>query len=175
MPKPLTTFFRHSPSTPPAPPTTGLSRWLPNHAAALCTMTCGTVTHQAPELLNHHQLSLACDVYSFGIILWELVHPDACAIYGTGLSASPWAVAQHIMAGGRPQFYTQCVPGGSLWFGKGCGEREGGKEGRPQLYMQRVPGGCMGCRMGGGGKGGGEGKGRVEGGGGAVLHAVRAR
>ena len=36
------------------------------------TRTYGTITHMAPEVLRSNQVSKAADVYSFGVILWEL-------------------------------------------------------------------------------------------------------
>ena len=36
------------------------------------TRTYGTITHMAPEVLRSNQISKAADVYSFGVILWEL-------------------------------------------------------------------------------------------------------
>jgi serine/threonine protein kinase len=31
----------------------------------------GTVTHMAPELIERGEVSTACDVYAFGILMWE--------------------------------------------------------------------------------------------------------
>ncbi len=36
------------------------------------TRTYGTITHMAPEVLRANIVSRAADVYSFGVILWEL-------------------------------------------------------------------------------------------------------
>ena len=58
---------------------------------------------QAPELLQLKRLTPACDVYSFGVLLWELVHPERKAgIYPDCPSFAPWAVMQHVIEGGRP-------------------------------------------------------------------------
>ncbi|KAK9827953.1 hypothetical protein WJX81_000153 [Elliptochloris bilobata] len=38
-----------------------------------CMRLAGTVTHMPPELLESGVLSRACDVWSFGILLWEMV------------------------------------------------------------------------------------------------------
>eukprot|EP00775_Hariotina_reticulata_P005485 gene5485-5720_t len=60
----------------------GLSRLMPEQGTHLSTLTCGTITHAAPEVLLTGQLRLRSDVYSFGILLWELVHlgiPLPCA------------------------------------------------------------------------------------------------
>lgn len=32
----------------------------------------GTVTHMAPELIENGDVSTKCDVYAFGILMWEL-------------------------------------------------------------------------------------------------------
>uniref|UniRef100_A0A7S0WYY2 Protein kinase domain-containing protein n=1 Tax=Chlamydomonas leiostraca TaxID=1034604 RepID=A0A7S0WYY2_9CHLO len=53
----------------------GLSRAMGdgNGAAShLSTATVGTVTHMPPELLLSGRLRPSCDVYSFGIMLWQL-------------------------------------------------------------------------------------------------------
>ena len=36
------------------------------------TRTYGTVTHMSPELLLEGRLSKAADVYSFGVLLWQV-------------------------------------------------------------------------------------------------------
>ncbi|CAD7695593.1 unnamed protein product [Ostreobium quekettii] len=37
------------------------------------TFTCGTVSHQPPELLRDGILTPAADVYSFGLLMWQMV------------------------------------------------------------------------------------------------------
>eukprot|EP00210_Caulerpa_lentillifera_P000953 g923.t1 len=49
----------------------GLSRKL-GHVTHLSTRSFGTITHMPPELLLEGHLSPRVDVYSFGIIMWEL-------------------------------------------------------------------------------------------------------
>lgn len=39
---------------------------------SLETSTHGTVTHMPPELLMDGRLSRATDIYSFGVMLWEI-------------------------------------------------------------------------------------------------------
>ena len=48
----------------------GLSRLLPDHSPKLGSQGeyTGTITHMAPELLEHGGMSRAADVYSFGIL-----------------------------------------------------------------------------------------------------------
>eukprot|EP00877_Chromochloris_zofingiensis_P009686 jgi/Chrzof1/4971/Cz15g06230.t1 len=50
----------------------GLSRALQIGQTHRSTRTLGTVTHMAPELLRSGKLSAAADVYSFGIMMWEV-------------------------------------------------------------------------------------------------------
>lgn len=50
----------------------GLSRRLSEHQTSIATNTYGTVSHMPPELLLTGRLSSKVDVYSFGILLWEL-------------------------------------------------------------------------------------------------------
>lgn len=50
----------------------GLSRTVPINTF-LQTATLGTVTHMPPELLEDGLLGPSADVYSFGIMLWEMI------------------------------------------------------------------------------------------------------
>ena len=50
----------------------GMSRLVEQGSDSIETSTHGTVTHMPPELLMDGRLSRATDVYSFGVILWEL-------------------------------------------------------------------------------------------------------
>eukprot|EP00803_Ostreobium_quekettii_P011670 evm.model.scf_682EXC.10 EVM.evm.TU.scf_682EXC.10 scf_682EXC:53115-55517(-) len=50
----------------------GLSRFMAEETH-IQTFTCGTVTHMPPELLKGGMLTPAVDVYSFGILMWELM------------------------------------------------------------------------------------------------------
>jgi len=52
----------------------GIAQTLPGDEDYITTEAHGTVTHMPPELLMDCKLSTACDVYSFGMILWELYH-----------------------------------------------------------------------------------------------------
>ncbi|GLI62762.1 hypothetical protein VaNZ11_005504 [Volvox africanus] len=51
----------------------GLSRCLQEGQTHHSTKTVGTVTHMPPELLRSGKLTLGGDVYSFGIVMWELL------------------------------------------------------------------------------------------------------
>eukprot|EP00775_Hariotina_reticulata_P001812 gene1812-2145_t len=50
----------------------GLSLCINPDETHVSSVHAGTITHMAPELLMHGQGSKACDVYSYGILLWEL-------------------------------------------------------------------------------------------------------
>ena len=60
---------------------------------------CGTVTHMAPELLLGNEFTEKCDVYSFGIVTWEVLfrafpfeglqQPQIIAQVGAGKRPSP--------------------------------------------------------------------------------------
>eukprot|EP00198_Chlamydomonas_reinhardtii_P008449 XP_001697786.1 predicted protein [Chlamydomonas reinhardtii] len=51
----------------------GLSKALKEGQTHHSTKTVGTVTHQPPELLRSGKLTLSGDVYSFGIMAWEML------------------------------------------------------------------------------------------------------
>jgi len=55
----------------------GLSRELGMFASHVSTQTTGTVTHMPPELFKEERLTAASDVYSFGIVMWELVSKES--------------------------------------------------------------------------------------------------
>lgn len=50
----------------------GLSRPMGGNSKML-TKTYGTITHMSPELLEHGISSKAVDVYSFGVLLWQML------------------------------------------------------------------------------------------------------
>eukprot|EP00775_Hariotina_reticulata_P003313 gene3313-3589_t len=50
----------------------GLARVVEEHKTHRTTGNLGTMSHNAPELLRSGRMSLACDVYAFGIMMWEL-------------------------------------------------------------------------------------------------------
>jgi serine/threonine protein kinase len=61
----------------------GFSRRL-NHTALVHASSYGTITHMPPELLGRGLLGKAADVYSFGVLLWQM---------WTG--SRPWAGLSH--------------------------------------------------------------------------------
>ncbi|CAD7698469.1 unnamed protein product, partial [Ostreobium quekettii] len=51
----------------------GLSRMMLNNKTQIETFTCGTVRYMPPELLRDGVMTPAVDVYSYGMLLWEMV------------------------------------------------------------------------------------------------------
>lgn len=66
----------------------------------------GTVSHMPPEAMSETIFSRSTDVYSFGILLWELVSQDA-PFKGMAAHQVVEAVVQH---GLRPQWPEQVFP-----------------------------------------------------------------
>lgn len=50
----------------------GLSRFM-NLDTHISTFSCGTVSHMPPEVLKDGILTPSADVFSFGMLLWELM------------------------------------------------------------------------------------------------------
>ncbi|OHT12964.1 TKL family protein kinase [Tritrichomonas foetus] len=51
----------------------GMSRLLPNNPDELMTGCAGTLQWMAPEVLNYEKYGKKSDVYSYGILLWEIL------------------------------------------------------------------------------------------------------
>jgi len=51
----------------------GLARFLTSENMSTMTRLCGTYCYAAPELYNGMTCTAKCDIYSLGIILWEIV------------------------------------------------------------------------------------------------------
>ena len=51
----------------------GLSKFMSPYKTHHSTRSHGTITHMPPEMLRSGTLTKAVDVYSFGVILWELI------------------------------------------------------------------------------------------------------
>jgi hypothetical protein len=68
--------------------------------AVAVTMTgnAGTIQWCAPEVLANERYSESADVYSFGIVLWECLHPGVCPFEGRG----GVGLAMAIIRGDRP-------------------------------------------------------------------------
>lgn len=78
----------------------GLSRVMCDGMTHLFTNTVGTITHQPPELMGSGHFSKAADVFSFGVLMWEVF-----------MCAQPWKgkligeiIALVLVEGHRLQF-----------------------------------------------------------------------
>ena len=79
------------------------------------------MSRQAPELLVSRRLTSACDVYSYGILLWEMVHQLRNPYSSTlGKDAAPWSIMGHVTQGGRPVFTAPLVPGPYVALAQAC-------------------------------------------------------
>ncbi|KAF6260605.1 hypothetical protein COO60DRAFT_1700220 [Scenedesmus sp. NREL 46B-D3] len=76
----------------------GLSATLLDGATHRSTASMGTITHMAPEVLRSGHMSAAADVYSFGIMMWE-VYTNAQAHQGLHSGA---VVERVVVRGERP-------------------------------------------------------------------------
>ena len=68
----------------------------------------GTLLWMAPELLKNQDarvLSKACDVYSYGIVLWELI---TCEIPYSSTPAIGFLVIMRVLQGDRPRIPSTC-------------------------------------------------------------------
>lgn len=77
----------------------------------LRTFTYGTVSHMPPELLREGLLSPATDVYSYGILLWEMLEgtaPYPCKNHGEIILGVTKGLRPKI-PGSFPQDYAQLV------------------------------------------------------------------
>eukprot|EP00775_Hariotina_reticulata_P008299 gene8299-8484_t len=83
----------------------GMANILTDGATHRSTGRMGTITHQAPEVLERGHVSPSADVYSFGIMMWELF---------TGTSAFKnlhyGAVVQRVVVGGQRPPIPQIAP-----------------------------------------------------------------
>lgn len=61
----------------------GLARSM-DHSSRIETRTYGTLAYMAPEVLEHNIVSKAADVYSFGVLLWQMCE-----------GSRPWAGMSH--------------------------------------------------------------------------------
>eukprot|EP00775_Hariotina_reticulata_P012021 gene12021-12166_t len=104
-------------------PDFGLSRLLPEQRTHHSTMSCGTVTHAAPEVLRSGQVRLTSDVYSFGTLEGEAAAAGSdaviCRVYQE-LGTSPWAILSRVVEGMRPVFMAPAVPGLYMELAKRC-------------------------------------------------------
>lgn len=80
----------------------GIARRIPPGAARVpLDIMNGTVSHMAPELLNDKFMSRATDVYSFGVLLWEIAAQGETPFSGIDAVDVVAAVVKHDL---RPKF-----------------------------------------------------------------------
>ncbi|KAG2484907.1 hypothetical protein HYH03_016293 [Edaphochlamys debaryana] len=82
----------------------------------------GTLTHMAPEVLLHGQVSKAADVYAFGVTLWEMFTG------GYPYAGVPGALLGHLTSkeGKRPP-WPPGTPGGFRELAEACWHRDAGQ------------------------------------------------
>ncbi|GFR41344.1 hypothetical protein Agub_g2029 [Astrephomene gubernaculifera] len=74
---------------------------------AIVEESCGTVTHMAPECWSQPcRLDASCDVYSFGILMWELTAGGVRPY----LEVAPANIPRLVLAGMRPVFHESVSP-----------------------------------------------------------------
>lgn len=82
----------------------GLSRVLDHEKHThISTQTYGTVAYMPPELLSNSRLTRSADIYSFGVLMWELTSGEVC-------SPSPLPEAAHACTLDRHIWHDQCSP-----------------------------------------------------------------
>eukprot|EP01105_Mastigella_eilhardi_P000001 TRINITY_DN0_c0_g1_i1.p1 TRINITY_DN0_c0_g1~~TRINITY_DN0_c0_g1_i1.p1 ORF type:complete len:807 (-),score=135.50 TRINITY_DN0_c0_g1_i1:689-3109(-) len=72
---------------------------------ALMTGNLGTVQYMAPELFNNHKYSEKADVYSYGMVLWEML-TQKVPYYDREV----WAIPVSVVRGDRPIVPRNCHP-----------------------------------------------------------------
>ena len=64
---------------------------------------CGTLPYMAPEVINGNEFNTKADVYSFGILMYEVV--GGCVAYHDEISTlSPFKFQENVLKGHRPKF-----------------------------------------------------------------------
>lgn len=103
----------------------GVSRFLPKNRRM--TWRIGTICYMAPEVITTKNYGLECDVYSFGVILYEMVE-----------GKNPWRVMKSeeiipkIVHGERPEFTSEDYTPGMKELINDCWNQE--PKQRPTLY-----------------------------------------
>ena len=67
------------------------------------TTAVGTARYMAPEVLLSAEYSFPCDVYSFGMLLWELTHDRVVFRDFRGRRLQKFVTSKVVMNGVRPQ------------------------------------------------------------------------
>ena len=76
----------------------GISKTVSEEADINTTTTCGTICYVAPEVLIEYRFGTASDVYSFGMVLWEIL-TGKFPWYGVKL----FHIFEQVRGGKRPQ------------------------------------------------------------------------
>ncbi|WIA09457.1 hypothetical protein OEZ85_008858 [Tetradesmus obliquus] len=92
----------------------GLSRTL-THGSKVVTKTYGTITHMPPEMLEHGICSKAADVYSFGVLLFQMA---ASSRAWAGLSHQ--AVVQAVCVQRLQLAFPSATPEAIVMLGEAC-------------------------------------------------------
>ena len=99
----------------------GIARRIPPGAARVpLDIMNGTVSHMAPELLNDKFMSRATDVYSFGVLLWEIAAQGETPFSGIDAVDVVAAVGKHDL---RPKFAENKCSGRLVQPPRGAGTR----------------------------------------------------
>lgn len=111
----------------------GLSRAIAEGKSHLSTRTYGTVTHMPPELLLEGRLAPPADVYSFGIILWEML---AARSPFHGMTAGE-VIQKVVVQDLRPQF-PRYIPLPVCQLAQDCWHKQPSKRPEFPLVMERL-------------------------------------
>ncbi|XP_034480372.1 putative mitogen-activated protein kinase kinase kinase 7-like isoform X2 [Drosophila innubila] len=65
-----------------------------------CMTEVGSLSYMAPEVISNQKYTEKCDVYSFGIILWEIMSRKKPHYHLSQVSS--WVLMQHLVKGNRP-------------------------------------------------------------------------
>eukprot|EP00727_Mastigamoeba_balamuthi_P002023 m51a1_g11818 putative ankyrin repeat-containing protein (1896) ;mRNA; f:398836-406865 len=68
----------------------GLSRFNTISNGATLGNLCGTMSHCAPEIFTGEKYTTKSDIYSLGMILWEVAYRTICGQYSVPFSEYPW-------------------------------------------------------------------------------------
>eukprot|EP01103_Thecamoeba_quadrilineata_P008954 TRINITY_DN18666_c0_g1_i1.p1 TRINITY_DN18666_c0_g1~~TRINITY_DN18666_c0_g1_i1.p1 ORF type:complete len:196 (-),score=20.43 TRINITY_DN18666_c0_g1_i1:21-608(-) len=75
----------------------------------------GTLLWMAPEVLDGHNYTEKADVYSFGIVLWEIqTKSKDLPFSGMPGVRTPWGIRNAILSGSRPPLSDSCFLGGLI-------------------------------------------------------------
>lgn len=84
----------------------GLSRLLDREQTQLLTRTCGTIGYMPPELMEAGRLTTAADVYSMGMLMWEML---TCQFaFSSESAAQVFYRVVHLVSHGRPRRVADC-------------------------------------------------------------------